>query len=433
MTGRSIAAARQVVTDNAPWLLIATAALLLTTTTLSLAPIGIMAALGLWQFARDPRAICREPACRGLALLFLCLWLPQLVSLIDAVNFPRSAKTVLSYPAYLFCGLFIVRALARPGQFARLSLALLCLVAFWCVDAFAQYATGTNLFGYPYQKGGLTGIFHPEGGLTGMFHPKLRLGLVVAVLAPIVLEALRRLNKDSLFSWLIMVPLIAVVFLSGRRSAWVILALSLLAYLSPVFLTLSTRAKCALLAAVCAASTLAIYAGLKDPGLNQRMVLLTGALSSKHQAEMATSGRLSLWNTAYNMFAENRINGVGPRGFRYVYEEHADEGDVFIQEGRFGHFPHLVFLEIAVETGLIGIAGFVLFYLTLLRHWWRDRRDLNAVAWRAALLAAAFPFNAHLAFYGSYWGGFLWLLIACAVAATFSTGPPARPGAAPQA
>lgn len=423
MTGRNIAAVSQVVTDNAPWILIATTALLLMTTTLSLAPIGIMAALGLWQFARDPRAICREPACRVLALLFLCLWLPQLVSLIDAVNFPRSAKTALSYPAYLFCGIFIVRALARPRQFARLALALLCLVAFWCVDGFVQYATGTNLFGYPYL----------EGGLTGMFHPKIRLGLVVAVLAPIVLEALRRLNKDSPFSWLIMVPLIAVVFLSGRRSAWVILALSLLAYLSPVFLTLSTRAKCALLAAVCAALTLAIYAGLKDPDLNQRMVLLTGALSSRHQAEMATSGRASLWDTAYNMFAENRINGVGPRGFRYVYEEHADEGDVFTQEGRFGHFPHLVFLEIAVETGLIGIAGFVLFYLTLLRHWWRDRRDLNAVAWRAALLAAAFPFNAHLAFYGSYWGGFLWLLIACAVAATASTGPPARPGATPQA
>lgn len=422
MTGRGNALARQVFIANAPWILIATTALLLTTTTLSLAPIGIMAILGFWQVARDPRAIWREPACRGLALLFLCLWVPQLVSLIDAVNFARSAKTALSYPAYLFCGFFIVRALARPEQFARLSLALLCLVAFWCVDAFVQYATGANLFGYPYQ----------EGGLTGMFHPKIRLGLVVAVLAPIVLEALRRLNKDSPFSWLIIVPLVAVVFLSGRRSAWVILALSLLAYLPPVFLTLSTRAKGALLVAVCAASTLAIYAGLKDPGLNQRMVLLTGALSSRHQAEMATSGRASLWNTAYNMFAENRINGVGPRGFRYVYEEHADAGDAFVQEGRFGHFPHLVFLEIAVETGLIGIVGFVLFYATLLRHWWRDRRDLNAVAWRAALLAAAFPFNAHLAFYGSYWGGFLWLLIACAVAATSPTGPPARPGAAPQ-
>ena len=423
MTGRSIAAAQGFLTANAPWLLIAATALLLTTTTLSLAPIGIMMALGFWQVAKDPRMICRDPACRGLALLFLCLWAPQLVSLIDAVNFARSAKTALSYPAYLFCGIFILRGLARPGQFERLSLALLCLVVFWCVDAFAQYATGANLFGYPYQ----------EGGLTGMFHPKIRLGLVVAVLTPIVLEALRRLNKDSPLSWLIIVPLVAVVFLSGRRSAWVILALSLLAYLPLVFLTLSTRAKGALLVAVCAASTLAIYAGLNDPGLNRRMVLLTGALSSRHQAEMATSGRASLWNTAYNMFAENRINGVGPRGFRYVYEEHADAGDAFIQEGRFGHFPHLVFLEIAVETGLIGIVGFVLFYATLLRRWWRDRRDLNAVAWRAALLAAAFPFNAHLAFYGSYWGGFLWLLIACAVAASFPTGPPARPGAAPQA
>lgn len=425
MTGRSNGAARRVFIANAPWILIVATVLLLTTTTLSLAPIGIMAVLGFWQVARDPRAIWREPACRGLALLFLCLWVPQLVSLIDAVNLARSAKTALSYPAYLFCGLFIVRALARPGQFARLSLALLCLVAFWCVDAFVQYATGANLFGYPYQEWGLT---------TGMFYPKTRLGLVVAVLAPIVLEALRRLNKDSPFSWLIIVPLVAVVFLGGQRSAWVILALSLLAYLPLVFLTLSTRAKGALLAAACAASALAIYAGIKDPRLNQRsMVLLTGTLSNKHQAEMATSGRASLWDTAYNMFAENRINGVGPRGFRYVYEEHADASDAFVQEERFGYFPHLVVLEIAVETGLIGIAGFILFYATLLRHWWRDRRDLNAVAWRAALLAAAFPFNTHLAFYGSYWGGFLWLLIACAVAATSPTGPPARPDAAPQA
>ena len=397
--------------NNHAWLLVAAALLLLSTETLSLVPQIMMAALGLYHVSRNPGVIFRDRAIRVLALLFLCLWLPQLASLIGAVNLERSAKIALLYPLYLFCGIFIVRELARPGNLSRLSLALLVVVIFWCVDGLIQYATGANLLGYPYQ----------DGMLSGMFYPKLRLGIILAVLVPVALETVRNVNRDSLFPWLLLIPFTVVVLLSGRRSAWLMLIIGLSAYLPLVVLSLSSRARYIITGALCVAVLLVGAVYFKSPDINRRIVLLTGMLGSEYQAERATSMRTPIWHTAYNMFQDNWLNGVGPRGFRYAYRTYADEDNYFVRRGQEGQtHPHMVFLEIAVETGVIGLAGFILFYVTMLRYWWRGRHSTINGAWTAALLAGTFPLNAHLAFYGSYWSGFLWLLIACTLAAVRS-------------
>ncbi len=397
--------------NNYAWMLVASALLLLSTGTLSLVPLGIMAALGIYQVGRNPGMIYRDKSLRALLFLFLCLWLPQLISLIDAVNLARSAKIVMLYPLYLFCGIFILRELARADNLSRLSLAFLLIAVFWCVDALFQYATGANLLGYPYQA----------DGLSGMFYPKLRLGIVLAVFIPIAVEALRNINRENVLSWLILIPFVVVVLLSGRRSAWIMLIVALSAYLPVVFLTLSVRARYIATGALCVSMLLVSWTYFNSPDINRRIASLTGIFSSEYQAERATSKRTPIWETAYNMLGDNWINGVGPRGFRYVYKNYADEDNLFVREGYDGQtHPHLVFLEVAVETGVIGLAGFFLFYFTILRYWWRGRRATDIGAWTSALLAASFPLNAHMAFYGSYWSGFLWLLIACTLAVVLS-------------
>ncbi len=401
------------VRDNHAWMLVAAALLLLSTDTLSLVPLAMMAALGIYRVGREPQSIYRDRTQRVLLLLFLCLWLPQLVSLVGAVNLERSARIALLYPLYLFCGIFILRELGRPGNLTRLSLALLLIVVFWCVDALVQYATGTNLLGYPYQ----------DGMLSGMFYPKLRLGIILAVLVPIALETANNVNRDnvnrdSLYPWLLLIPFTVVVVLSGRRSAWLMLLIGLSAYLPLVFISLSSRARYIIAGALCVAVVLVGTVFYKSPDINRRIVLLTGILGSEYQAERATSMRTPIWDTAGNMFRDNWLNGVGPRGFRYAYRDYAEDDNYFVRQGQDGQtHPHLVFLEIAVETGVIGLIGFILFYLVILRYWWRGRHSTINGAWTAALLAATFPLNAHLAFYGSYWSGFLWLLIACVLAA----------------
>lgn len=409
----SISSIGRYLAGNYAWMLVAAALLLLSTDTLSLVPLAMMAALGIYRVGREPQSIYRDRTQRVLLFLFLCLWLPQLVSLVGAVNLERSARIALLYPLYLFCGVFILRELARPGNLTRLSLALLLIVVFWCVDGLVQYATGTNLLGYPYQ----------DGMLSGMFYPKLRLGIILAVLVPIALETAKNVNRDnvnrdSLYPWLLLIPFTVVVLLSGRRSAWLMLLIGLSAYLPLVFISLSSRARYIIAGALCVAVVLVGTVFYKSPDINRRIVLLTGILGSEYQAERATSMRTPIWDTAGNMFRDNWLNGVGPRGFRYAYRDYAEEDNYFVRQGQDGQtHPHLVFLEIAVETGVIGLAGFILFYLVILRYWWRGRHSTISGAWTAALLAATFPLNAHLAFYGSYWSGFLWLLSACTLAA----------------
>ncbi len=409
----SISSIGRYLAGNHAWMLVAAALLLLSTDTLSLVPLAMMAALGIYRVGREPQSIYRDSTQRVLLFLFLCLWLPQLVSLVGAVNLERSARIALLYPLYLFCGVFILRELARPGNLTRLSLALLLIVVFWCVDGLVQYATGTNLLGYPYQ----------DGMLSGMFYPKLRLGIILAVLAPIALETAKNVNRDnvnrdSLYPWLLLIPFTVVVLLSGRRSAWLMLLIGLSAYLPLVFISLSSRARYIIAGALCVAVVLVGTVFYKSPDINRRIVLLTGILGSEYQAERATSMRTPIWDTAGNMFRDNWLNGVGPRGFRYAYRDYAEDDNYFVRQGQDGQtHPHLVFLEIAVETGVIGLTGFILFYLVILRYWWRGRHSTINGAWTAALLAATFPLNAHLAFYGSYWSGFLWLLIACVLAA----------------
>ena len=407
----NIAAIGRYIADHHGWMLITVALLLLSADTLTLAPLSLMAALGLYRIGRDPQALWRNDRLRVLLFLFLCLWLPQLVSLPGAANPERSAKIALLYPLYLCCAVFILHELARPGNLARLSLALLLVVVFWCVDALFQYATGTNLIGHPYL----------DGMLSGMFYPKLRLGIILAVLVPIALESVRNLNRDSLYPWLLLIPFTVVVLLSGRRSAWLMLIVGLSAYLPLVFISLSSRARYIVAGALCVALVLVGTVYFKSPDINRRIALLAGILSSEYQAERATSMRTAIWDTAWNMFQDNWLNGVGPRGFRYAYSAYADEDNYFMRRGQEGQtHPHLVFLEIAVEAGLIGLVGYMLFYLTLLRYWWRGRQTTLGGAWIAALLAASFPLNVHLAFYGSYWSGFLWLLIPCALVAALS-------------
>lgn len=409
----SISSIARFVVNNHAWMLVAAALLLLSTDTLTVVPLVMMAVLGIYRVGREPRIFHRDGSLQVLFLLFLCLWAPQLVSLAGAVNLERSAKIALLYPLYLFCGVFILQELARPGSLSRLSLALLFVVVFWCVDALIQYATGTNLFGYPYQ----------DGMLSGMFYPKLRLGIILAVLVPIALETIRNVNRDSLYPWLLLIPFTVVVLLSGRRSSWLMLIIGLSAYLPLVFISLSSRARYIIAGALCVAVVLAGTVFYKSPDINRRIVLLTGILGSEYQAERATSMRTPIWDTARNMFQDNWLNGVGPRGFRYAYRDYAEDDNYFVRQGQDGQtHPHLVFLEIAVETGVIGLVGFILFYLTLLRYWWQGRYSTTSGAWTAALLAATFPLNAHLAFYGSYWSGFLWLLVACTLAAVMSRG-----------
>lgn len=361
---------------------------------------------GLAVFARTPRALFDDPALRAFSAAFLCLWLPMLASLPDAVNPAHAGKTALAYLHFWPAGLCIVLACRDPRLRRWLLAGVAGVIAFWLADALLQLVTGRDLFGHP-----------PAGDiLTGAFYPKQRLGLVLAVLTPVYFLGVAWLARRRPLAWLLLLPLFLVILLSLKRTAWIMLAVSLAGLL---WLACARRqgGLCRALVGLLLALTLMVGGALAlDPALRQRVTETAGLLSGDFATmDRASSYRLTLWRTAWRIFEAHPVNGVGPRGYRYAYADHAPADDFWLLRGGGQTHPHQMLLEVAVETGAVGVVG----YLGFLALLWRRLRwavDETQAVWAIAALAAAFPLNAHLALYGSYWSSLVWLSTALAFA-----------------
>ena len=368
---------------------------------------GLMAVLGVIDALRDRRAL-REWRSRQLLILFGLLWVPMLCAYPGAVAPDHTLHTVLPYLHLLPAAYFMMRACTDIDVRRLVTTGAAMLVGFVAFDAFVQLIWHTDLFGYPYDRGVLKGVFYP----------KQRLGLFLAVFAPLYVDVVLRWCRDQPRLWLLLVPLVVVVLLSLKRSAWIMLAFGLLAYL---LLHLRLRpwswsgrrlAQCGLL--VLLAGSLAVL----NPSLRARLTATTGLFSTQAaDIDAATAYRLTLWRTGVHIFADHWLTGIGPRGFRHVYAEYAPADDFWVK--RIGHgqtHPHQFLLEIAIETGVIGLVAFTLFYGMLLRLLSRPTWGRVAPVWLLSATVAWLPLNAHLAFYGAYWSSLAWFMVAVGLA-----------------
>lgn len=414
-TPTPVTAARRMLRHGA-WLLPAATLALFATETLFNAPFWIMALAGLHLLCRDPRQVLAHPALRLAGVLFLCLWLPQLIALPDAANPARSAATVLAYPHFLLAAVFMLAALHDGEARQRFEVAVFTIIAIWVLDALLQYFSGANLFGYPYRR----------GQLTGMFDPKIRLGHLLAVLLPFCLEFVRRHAAGRPWLWVLPLLVCAVIFLSGKRVAWLMAVVSIAGYGAYL-----VRSRLLSLRAVVLAIVIAACGGTAmlatNPALARRASAILGLFSGDAaQVDRATSHRLPLWGTAAAIARDHWFNGVGPRGYRYVFREYADADNLFLRDGRDGQtHPHQLVLEVAAETGAVGLIGLAAFWWLLLRHGWRSLRTVPALApWMLCAVVAWLPLNAHLAFYGSYWSSVSWWVLLALLAAVPTRPPP---------
>lgn len=380
------------------------AMLLLQTEHLVHYPVAVMALLGIHRMIVNRAGLLRERQTRALAGLFLCLWLPMLVALPDANKLSHALTTTLLYAHFFPAAYFILVTARKPANARIIAMGASAIVAFWLSDALLQWLAGRDLLGYPYD-----GTI-----LKGAFYPKQRLGLILAVFAPVLFVAIRAVSTRWRHAWLLLLPFLLVMLLSLKRTAWIMLLVAMAGFFW-CFLArdAKTRARRYALPIIIVVITAASIIAL-NPGLRLRAADTLGVFSTDYAAfDRASSYRLSLWRTGYAMFRAHWFNGVGPRGFRYLYNEYAPADDFWIQRQGHGQtHPHLQVIEIAIETGVVGLAGYVIFLLGMARQF----KSLASTepwgcAWLLAAVVACFPLNAHLAFYGSYWATLLWLLL----------------------
>lgn len=395
--------------ENYGWMLIASTLFLFTTKALFNLPLLIMAVSGMFIVYRSYTMLVRDRAIQTMLTLFLCLAVPLLLSLPDAVWLKSASGTFYRYLLYPFISVFVIMTLRQELSRRYLLMACAGIAVFWMLDGLLQLLSGKNILGNP-MKG---------DDLTGMFYPKIIMGLVLSVLSPILIEYVRNNYKKSYWILLIVPVLLLIIVKGGSRSSWVnvfiLAAIYLVMFRRCIFDFLGVRG---LLLSVLLLFGAGV--GLLQMDSVERVVDKSVKIFSSdfESIDFATSRRLSLWQVGWKAFEENRINGIGARGFRYVFTDFAEDDNYWMQDGRSGStHPHFMLLEIALETGMIGVLGLIIFFYVLIRRYLsvskEERRFM--LPWLLATIMAYFPLNMHMALYGSYWSSLSWWLLSIAI------------------
>ncbi|MHC8442130.1 MAG: O-antigen ligase family protein, partial [Candidatus Eutrophobiaceae bacterium] len=350
---------------------------------------------GLALCCAKPREVLRDPLTQLLGLLFLCLWLPMLFALPDAVDLKNSSRVAFGYVRFFFAGILLLWLRQARGSHALLETALIGLLLFWGLNELARFALKSFLMD------GWMG--NALSVLVWEYH---RIGNVLALLSPLLFLRMWR-QPCSWWTWPAALALYLAVLVSGSRSAWFILIFSLCVCSLPALAARGTRLRnLAILATLCAVLGFAGNITIHHSPFLQDRAAQTSRLAAPtvKNLDYALSGRLQIWQHSFRIFLDHPVNGIGPKGLRILPESRLANGAVM-------HHPHLFILEIAAETGIPGLVGYALFCWICLCAWLRcPQRPLTLTA-LLILAIAAFPFSVHAAFYGSQWSGVLWACI----------------------
>ena len=153
-----------------------------------------------------------------------------------------------------------------------------------------------------------------------------------------------------------------------------------------------------------------------SPQVRERFERTSAALTAdRNGVDVALSGRTRIWGAALCMIRMHPVNGVGARDFRDAFPACDPEPG---QAAAWGDGPafhaHQWVLEVLSETGVLGLLLWIAGIAMAWRAWRyappaaRDRARPPMIA----LVATLFPFNTHLAFYSTFWGGVSLMLAA---------------------
>ena len=376
-----------------------------------------IARLLLVRFRGGTRLIS-GPAWALTSVLFFAYWLPELVSSFDALDRGRALRESVVDLRYLPF-LWLAAAAVADGRGRRLTFGGLGVIALvWAADALVQAVGGTSplFWSLDTLKQAVSGRSLCEavdvdaaGRLSGVLGPcNVKLGLVLASLSPFALDLAGR--RFGAAGWIAAAAALGVVVvLAGARAAWITYALVLLL---TGWRRLGWRRLLGLFAF--GAIVLATLAWL-SPQVAERLQRTTAIVDGNGGLDHALSGRTRIWNAALCMAREHPVNGVGARGFRSAFPacDPLPGTRAAWGEGPALH-AHQLLLEVLSETGGFGLLLWLAGAALAVRAWRFAAASARARA-RPAMLALAvtvFPFNTHLAFYSTFWGGLTLLLAA---------------------
>ena len=218
-------------------------------------------------------------------------------------------------------------------------------------DGFFQYFYGKNIIG----------LVKHDVRVSSFFGEELILGSYLSRFLPILIGVFYLTSfvnkKHNVFFFLIVIILsIALIFLSGERTAFFLTILSLVYIIlmpnehSKKIITISILATC-----------LIVFLNINNPAIKVRMFDYTKdqlGLSNKNvESTRIYKGHFLV---AKDLFIENPILGVGPKN----YVQHCYKNEKFqILPYVCSTHPHNTYIQLLAETGLVGTSTILLLFI----------------------------------------------------------------------
>ena len=357
----------------------------------------LRSALGLgWEWLKTPWL--------RLALVF---WGYLLIVSALAISPEESYGRALPFLRFiLFAAALQHWLLVDKETLNRFLICLTLTVGFVLLDCLYQYLTGVDIIGRTAQgPSRLTGPFAND--VVGTFLAKVSLPLV----GWWFVWSAKRAHLSWTVGGLLALFIGLVILLSGERTALVSYTMGL------GILVLSVRAVRLPLTAIGLAGMLGLSAIIvQDDDLHERFVSVTA------------SDFQDFWNNRYGIifvraieaWEQSPVTGVGLKNFRLTCEtenfRHAGPIDTWC----FTH-PHTPYLEVLAETGVIGLALFVIMIGLILKDivtgWKPSRSDFPLVAASgAALIMFLWPVMVSKSLFANWNAMLFWWAIGLALA-----------------
>jgi O-antigen ligase len=367
-----------------------------------IAPLGVLAVIGLVMLVGLLRHRgtfnSEDKALQVLPRVFLFIWLPMLISLIDAEYPKQVLKAVQLYPLYGLMALAVVVLLRATPVIKQTAIIMSWIVGVWAFDGVAQTLLGIDMFNIPLMRENVAEI-----RANAFFSHPNKYGFYMGMMAAIPLFTMYLCGVNRLTHILVSAMLLAAVLMGGSRGGWIMFGVAFLPYLYLIYIKPAKRPIVQMLMLpILLGATLALVFQL-SPSMQNRWHQSMQAKTLDYAAvNVASSGRLDIYIAAWRMGAAHPINGVGINSFDKTSHQYLPQNSTWPKD-LFPPHPHQVMLEIWSGAGIIGILGFMLAWLAMWRLWKQalPEQRKRALPVLMPLFVLWWPLNTHRGFYAS--------------------------------
>jgi len=290
------------------------------------------------------------------ALIFFVL-----LASISLINAPKNIFTFFEYFNIIaFCILIVLLPylISHQSQITRFFIFFVFLMTAHSIFViFQSISSGGRAFG-------LLGVFYTD--FAGL-----------AFLYSVILFIYSSGSKKILFGLSSVINLIGLIF-SQTRNAWlstflILIVLFALLYFSSSKLFVHKKYILQALAilTLIILTLLSVLMQSSNANISKRLDSKTQEVQLTDNTESVNENsfvaRLFIWHTAINAFTKEPIIGIGLYSFKYTTHKYYTIPKPFFKQFVEFKTPHVAYLEILVEAGIVGLIGFLYFLITVIK------------------------------------------------------------------